>query len=97
MNTNQTTSPAVGIDDIAFATGANRIDLAELAGRFGVEPAKYYVGLGQSEMSVPAADEDIVTMAAAAAAPIDRCTAPDERKEGQHPMLALRGVRGSER
>ena len=49
-----------GIDDIAFATGANRIDLAELAGRFGVEPAKYYVGLGQSEMSVPAADEDIV-------------------------------------
>ncbi|ROR82460.1 hydroxymethylglutaryl-CoA synthase [Plantibacter flavus] len=70
MNTYQTSSPAVGIDDIAFATGANRIDLAELAGRFGVEPAKYYVGLGQSEMSVPAADEDIVTMAAAAAAPI---------------------------
>jgi hydroxymethylglutaryl-CoA synthase len=70
VNTNQTSSPAVGIDDIAFATGANRIDLAELAGRFGVEPAKYYIGLGQSEMSVPAADEDIVTMAAAAAAPI---------------------------
>lgn len=61
---------SVGIHDIAFATGSNRIDLAELAARFGVEPSKYRVGLGQDEMSVLAADEDVVTMAATAAARI---------------------------
>lgn len=70
MTASSSSTPVVGIEDIAFATGANRIDLAELAARFGVEPAKYSIGLGQSEMSVPAADEDIVTMAAAAALPI---------------------------
>jgi hydroxymethylglutaryl-CoA synthase len=64
------TSPRVGISDIAFATGSYSIDLAELAARHGVEAAKYYVGLGQSEMSVLAGDEDIVTMAATAAARI---------------------------
>lgn len=58
---------AIGIHDIAFATGGNVIDLAELAARFGVDAAKYRVGLGQDEMSVPADDEDIVTMAADAA------------------------------
>lgn len=57
----------IGIHDIAFATGSNVVDLAELAARFGVDVAKYHVGLGQDEMSVPAADEDIVTMAAEAA------------------------------
>ena len=57
----------IGIHDIAFATGGNRIDLAELAARHGVEANKYYVGLGQSEMSVLANDEDVVTMAASAA------------------------------
>lgn len=61
------TGPAVGIHDIAFATGAYRIDLAQLAERHGVEANKYYIGLGQSEMSVLAADEDIVTIAATAA------------------------------
>lgn len=57
----------VGIDDIAFATGSYRIDLAEIAPRLGAEPAKYHKGLGQEQMSVVAADEDPVTMAAAAA------------------------------
>jgi hydroxymethylglutaryl-CoA synthase len=66
--TQPTTTTPIGIHDIAFATGAYRIDLAELAARHGVEAAKYYVGLGQSEMSVLAGDEDIVTMAATAAA-----------------------------
>ncbi|NQX10303.1 hydroxymethylglutaryl-CoA synthase [Microbacteriaceae bacterium VKM Ac-2855] len=60
-------SPSIGIHDIAFATAGNVVDLAELATRFGVDVAKYRVGLGQDEMSVPAADEDIVTMAADAA------------------------------
>lgn len=61
---------AIGIDDLSFATGSYRVELAVLAERLGVEPAKYERGLGQSEMSVPAEDEDIVTMAAAAALPI---------------------------
>lgn len=61
------TAPAVGIDDIAFATASYRIDLADIAPRLGAEPAKYHKGLGQEQMSVVAADEDPVTMAAAAA------------------------------
>ncbi|WP_268958245.1 hydroxymethylglutaryl-CoA synthase [Occultella glacieicola] len=55
------------MDDLAFATGSFRIDLAVLAARLGADPEKYYRGLGQSEMSVVAEDEDIVTMGAAAA------------------------------
>lgn len=61
-----TTGPTVGIDDIAFATASYRIDLADIAPRLGTEPAKYHKGLGQEQMSVVAADEDPVTMAAAA-------------------------------
>ncbi|MFI5775537.1 hydroxymethylglutaryl-CoA synthase [Nocardia sp. NPDC051570] len=64
--------PSVGIHDIAFATAHYVLDLDDLARHRGVDPAKYHVGLGQDAMSVPAADEDIVTMAAAAAAPILR-------------------------
>lgn len=60
----------IGIDDLAFATTDFRIDLAEIAGRLGAEPAKYHRGLGQTEMSVVAEDEDIVTLGAAAALPI---------------------------
>ncbi|WP_269455321.1 hydroxymethylglutaryl-CoA synthase [Occultella aeris] len=55
------------MDDLAFATGSFRIDLAVLAARLGADPAKYYRGLGQSEMSVVAEDEDVVTLGAAAA------------------------------
>src|SRR5699024_9726313 len=60
----------IGIDDLAMATGAYRIDLAGIAARLGADPAKYYRGLGQSEMSVVAEDEDIVTLGAAAALPV---------------------------
>ena len=41
-----------------------------LADHNGADIGKYHVGIGQQSMSVAAADEDIVTMAAAAAAPI---------------------------
>ncbi|MFE3226943.1 hydroxymethylglutaryl-CoA synthase [Nocardia sp. NPDC059228] len=57
----------IGIHDIALATGHYALDLEELAERHGVDPGKYTVGLGQSTQTVPATDEDIVTMAAAAA------------------------------
>ncbi|MFI9406895.1 hydroxymethylglutaryl-CoA synthase [Nocardia sp. NPDC052316] len=61
---------SIGIHDIAFATTHYVLDLDDLARHRGVDPAKYHLGLGQDAMSIPAADEDIVTMAAAAAAPI---------------------------
>jgi len=60
----------VGIHDLAFATAHQVLDLRELAEHHGVDVGKYYVGIGQTEMSVPAADEDIVTMGAEAAAHI---------------------------
>lgn len=58
---------AIGIHDIAMATGHYAMDLAELARHNGVDVNKYYIGLGQTAQTVPATDEDIVTMAAAAA------------------------------
>jgi hydroxymethylglutaryl-CoA synthase len=60
----------LGIDDLAFATADRYLDLANLAPVHGVEAAKYTVGLGQDRMSVCAPDEDVVTLAAAAALPL---------------------------
>lgn len=60
----------LGIDDLAFATADRYLDLANLAPVHGVEVAKYTVGLGQDRMSVCAPDEDVVTLAAAAALPV---------------------------
>lgn len=60
----------MGIQDLAFATGTYRVDLATIAPRLDTDPAKYYRGLGQQEMSVVAEDEDIVTLGARAAARI---------------------------
>lgn len=61
---------AVGIHDLSFATGQLALTHETLAAHNGTELGKYHVGIGQRSMSVPAADEDIVTMGAAAAAPI---------------------------
>ena len=58
----------VGIDKIAFYTSHYALDLACLAAARGIDPDKYYVGLGQYKMSVPPPDEDVVTMAANAGA-----------------------------
>ncbi len=58
---------AIGIHDIAIATGHHVLSLDDLAATTGVDPAKYHVGIGQDAFSVPAPDEDIVTMGAAAA------------------------------
>jgi hydroxymethylglutaryl-CoA synthase len=57
----------VGVDTIAFYTSHYCLDLARLAENRGLDPDKFYVGLGQQKMAVPAPDEDIVTMAANAA------------------------------
>ncbi|MGB3414953.1 MAG: hydroxymethylglutaryl-CoA synthase, partial [Microbacteriaceae bacterium] len=57
----------VGISDIAFSSSTNTLDLNELAIKHEIDVQKYYLGIGQREMSVPTVDEDIVTMAANAA------------------------------
>jgi hydroxymethylglutaryl-CoA synthase len=64
------TELAVGIHDLSFATTEYVLTHATLAAHNGMEVGKYHVGIGQRSMSVPAADEDIVTMGAAAAQPI---------------------------
>jgi hydroxymethylglutaryl-CoA synthase len=57
----------VGIDTLSFYTSHYALDLARLAEKRGVDPEKFYIGLGQRYMAVPAPDEDVVTMAANAA------------------------------
>lgn len=63
-------APSIGIHDLSIATTHYVIDQATLAHHHRVPVDKYHRGLGQEAMSVPAADEDIVTLAATAAAPI---------------------------
>ena len=65
---------AIGIDDIELATTHHVVRLDDYAAANDTDPNKYHLGLGQDEFSFPAPDEDIVTMAAAATAPIiERC------------------------
>ncbi|MGW0792245.1 hydroxymethylglutaryl-CoA synthase [Streptomyces sp. NPDC002911] len=61
---------AIGIHDLSFATTEFVLPHTELAAHNGTEIGKYHVGIGQQSMSVPAADEDIVTLGAAAAEPL---------------------------
>nr|WSY51213.1 hydroxymethylglutaryl-CoA synthase [Streptomyces sp. NBC_00886] len=60
----------IGIHDLSLATARYVLTHETLAAQNGANVAKYHRGIGQHSMSVPAADEDIVTMAADAAAPI---------------------------
>lgn len=60
----------VGIDAISFYTSNYFLDLKTLAATRGVDPEKYYTGIGQEKMAIPPPDEDIVTMGASAARPI---------------------------
>lgn len=62
-----TTLPPIGIHDLAVATASHVVELDDLAELAGIDPAKFRIGLGQEQMSIPGADEDIVTMGAAAA------------------------------
>ncbi|MWA07981.1 hydroxymethylglutaryl-CoA synthase [Streptomyces sp. BA2] len=61
---------AIGIHDLSFATSEFVLPHTALAEHNGTEVGKYHVGIGQRSMSVAAEDEDIVTLGAAAAAPI---------------------------
>jgi len=62
--------PHIGIEAIRFYTSDVFIDLATIANVRNIDVNKYYVGIGQHKMSIPAADEDVVTLGANAAAPI---------------------------
>ena len=58
-----------GIDAISFYTSNYYLDLKTLGETRGVDPDKFYIGLGQEKMAIPPPDEDIVTMAANAPSP----------------------------
>ena len=61
------TGRRIGIDAMAFAVPRGYLDLADLAQVRGVPAAKYVQGLGVTQMSVAAPDEDPVTLATDAA------------------------------
>jgi hydroxymethylglutaryl-CoA synthase len=61
---------AIGIHDLSVATTQYVLTHETLAAQNGSKVAKYHTGIGQQSMSIAAVDEDIVTMAATAAAPI---------------------------
>ncbi len=56
-----------GIEGIAVSIPSHYIDLKTLAEARGIDPAKYYVGLGGRRMAVVTPEEDPVTLAAEAA------------------------------
>ena len=60
----------IGIDQLSFYTPHYYLELAELAAHHHIDPAKYRLGIGQERMAVAPPDEDIISMAANAAAPI---------------------------
>ncbi len=57
----------IGIESISMDIPAQGLDLRDLAAARDVDFAKYQQGIGQEFMSVPAPDEDVVTLAANAA------------------------------
>lgn len=60
----------IGIHDLELATTHHVLSLTTLAEANGTDPDKYRLGIGQDEMSMPAPDEDVVTMGASAALPL---------------------------
>lgn len=60
----------IGIDAISFFTSSMYVDLAKIAKHNNIPAEKYYRALGQYQMAVPAIDEDVITLAANAAAQI---------------------------
>jgi len=61
---------AVGIDKIGFYTPELYLDMVDLAHARGEDPNKYVSGIGQSKQAVIPPTQDVVTMAANAAAQI---------------------------
>lgn len=57
----------IGIDKISFYTPHLYVDMVDLANARGVDPGKFTIGIGQSEMAVAPLTQDPVTLAANAA------------------------------
>ncbi|MFV0557065.1 MAG: hydroxymethylglutaryl-CoA synthase [Enterococcus sp.] len=57
----------VGIDKISFFVPPYYLDMSELAHARNVEPGKFLIGIGQSEMAINPISQDIITFAANAA------------------------------
>jgi hydroxymethylglutaryl-CoA synthase len=60
----------VGIDLIHFATADYYLGLDTFAAEKQIDVEKYTIGIGQEKMSIAPPDEDVVSLAAKAAAPI---------------------------
>ncbi len=60
----------VGIDLLHFATADHYLGLDTFAAEKKLDVDKFYIGIGQEKMSIAPPDEDVVTLAAKAAAPI---------------------------
>ncbi|MEL0537970.1 hydroxymethylglutaryl-CoA synthase [Staphylococcus debuckii] len=60
----------IGIDQLNFYIPNFYVDMAELAEARGVDPNKFLIGIGQSQMAVSPVSQDIVSMGANAAQPI---------------------------
>lgn len=69
----------IGIDRISLYAPPFYLPMATLACARGVDAAKYHDGIGQEAMACLPPDEDVVTMAANAAAPIMPELTPAER------------------
>ncbi|MBO0481967.1 hydroxymethylglutaryl-CoA synthase [Candidatus Enterococcus courvalinii] len=57
----------IGIDRLSFFIPNLYLDMTELAESRGDDPAKYHIGIGQDQMAVNRATEDIITLGANAA------------------------------
>ncbi|GGA74694.1 hydroxymethylglutaryl-CoA synthase [Ornithinibacillus halotolerans] len=57
----------IGIDKIGFYSPHVYVDMEKLAEARGVEPAKFTIGIGQSQMAIAPITQDSVTLAANAA------------------------------
>ncbi|PTK37009.1 hydroxymethylglutaryl-CoA synthase, partial [Staphylococcus nepalensis] len=60
----------IGIDQLNFYIPNFYVDMADLAEARNVDPNKFLIGIGQTEMAVSPVSQDIVTMGANAAQPI---------------------------
>lgn len=58
---------SIGIDQLSFFVPPYYVDMSELAIARNVDPNKYIIGIGQSQMSIAPKTQDIVTFAANAA------------------------------
>ena len=67
----------IGIDKISFYVPKYYVDMAKLAEARQVDPNKFLIGIGQTEMTVSPVNQDIVSMGANAAK--DIITEEDKR------------------